>query len=331
MARHVCPNCGATVNSSEQFCPTCGDFLGYEDEPHHEEDYERFELGETPPPHVREPVVCPSCGAENAPGNRHCEECGARLSQGPLPAAPRPAVQATAGVRAVIAIGGLLLGVIIIALLFQLFSGGEEPTETSVAAGESTSTTRQVEEPDVLDPLDVNCSVEGLGSFVCTNLTSGSDALYQVNWDELEASGETLTITIQFRTAVAISHILWSNITNDDTRFQRNYRARALTISSDDSLSDTQVDLQNIPGAQTIDFASLNTNQVTITVNSAWPAQLIDGQVFTELAIDEIQVVGRPATTGPSPTTTPDDTTAPDDTTDTTSADTTTTPTTTGG
>lgn len=324
MARHVCPNCGATVNSSEQFCPTCGNYLAYEDEPHYEEDYERFELGETPPPHVREPIVCPSCGAENAPGNRHCEECGARLSQGPLPAAPRPAVQATAGVRAVIAIGGLLLGVIIIALLFQLFSGGDPTPDTSVVAEASTSTTAQVAEPDRLDPLSVDCSVEGLGSFVCSNLTSGSDALYQVNWDELQASGETLTITIQFRTAVAISRIDWSNITNDDTRFQRNYRARALTISSDDSLSDTQVDLQNIPGAQTIDFASLNTNQVTITVNSAWPAQLIDGQVFTELAIDEIEVIGRPATTGPSPTTVPGDTTG------TTGGDTTTTPTTEG-
>src|SRR5690606_15201248 len=115
MARHVCPNCGATVTGDEQFCPTCGTFMGYDDEPTGEDEYERFELGAAPPP--REPTICPSCGAANAPGNRHCEECGARLSQGPLPAAPRPAVQATAGVRAVIAIGGPLLGAANIALL----------------------------------------------------------------------------------------------------------------------------------------------------------------------------------------------------------------------
>src|SRR5688572_33503555 len=94
--------------------------MAYEDEPGYEEDYERFDLGSPPPPSYRDPVICLSCGAQNAPTNRHCEECGARLSQGPLPAAPRPAVQATAGVRAVIAIGGLLLGVIVIALLFQI-------------------------------------------------------------------------------------------------------------------------------------------------------------------------------------------------------------------
>lgn len=322
MARHVCPNCGATVTGDEQFCPTCGTFLEYEEELPAEEEYETFDLGAgPPPPSPREPVVCPSCGAENAPGNRHCEECGARLSQGPLPAAPRPAVQATAGVRAVIAIGGLLLGVIIIALLFQVFGGDEDSPDTTLAAGETTTTAFQVDEPEVLDPLDVTCSHDGVGEFTCQNLTAGSESLYQVNWEQIEAEGDTLTITIRFRSAVAISRIDWTNITNDDTRFQRNYKARALTISSDDSLSDTQIDLQNIPGTQQVDFASLNTHQVTIEVNSAWPAQLIDGQVFSELAIDEIEVIGRPATNGGATTTTEpgetDDTAEPDVTTTT--------------
>lgn len=325
MARHVCPNCGATVSGNEQFCPTCGTYLQYEDETPAEEEYETFELGATPPPPAREPVICPSCGADNAPTNRHCEECGARLSQGPLPAAPRPAVQATAGVRAVIAIGGLLLGVIVIALLFQLFTGEDEPTDTTVSAADTTSTTLQVAEPAVLDPLDVQCSAEGVGEFVCQNLISGSDALYQVNWEELEANGETLTITIRFRSAVAISRIDWTNITNDDTRFQRNYKARALTISSDDSLSDTQIDLQNIPGTQQVDFASLNTHQVTIEVQSAWPAQLIDGQVFSELAIQGIEVIGRPAEGGGTTPTTGDGTTPTTDGTTTTAPQETTT------
>ncbi|MFP3914009.1 MAG: double zinc ribbon domain-containing protein [Actinomycetota bacterium] len=314
MARHVCPSCGATVTGDEQFCPTCGTFLQHEEEMPVEDEYETFELGSGPPPAPGGPVLCPSCGAENSPTNRHCEECGARLAQGPLPAAPRPAVQATAGVRAVIAIGGLLLGVIIIALLFQLFGGDDTSPDTTPVATATTATTFQVDEPEVLDPLDVTCSEDGLGEFVCQNLTDGADSLYQVNWEELEAAGETLTITIRFRSAVAISRIDWTNITNNDTRFQRNYKARALTITSDDSLSDTQIDLQNIPGTQQVEFTSLNTHQVTIEVQSAWPAQLIDGQVFEEIAIDEIEVIGRPAANGAAGTTT----TAPGDTTDTT-------------
>ncbi|HLU31720.1 MAG TPA: zinc-ribbon domain-containing protein [Acidimicrobiia bacterium] len=320
MARHVCPECGATVTGEEQFCPTCGVFLGYDEESAGHDEYEQFELGSEPPPPPpggrRSAPICPSCGAENAPGNRHCEECGARLSQGPLPAAPRPAVQATAGVRAVIAIGGLLLGIILIALLFQLFSGDDDPTATTAAPSDTSSTTVTIQEVGVLDPLDVQCSIEGLGSFVCSNLISDSDALYQVNWEELEASGDTLTITIRFRTAVAINRIDWRNISNDDTRFQRNYRARALAITSDDSLVDVQTDLQNIPGTQSIDFSSVNTNQVTIVVNSAWPAQLIDGNVFSELAIDEIQVIGRPAATAGTTATTAPDTTETTETTE---------------
>ncbi|MGH8912449.1 MAG: zinc-ribbon domain-containing protein [Acidimicrobiia bacterium] len=327
MPRHVCHECGATVSGDEQFCPTCGTFLGYEEEEAGTDEYEHFELGAAPPP-GEDPVplrpskiVCPSCGVENAPGNRHCEECGARLSQGPLPAAPRPAVQATAGVRAVIAIGGLLLGVILIALVFQLF-GGDDPSSTTVPLAESTSSTASPVEVDRLEPLDVECSVEGLGSFICENLISGTDALYQINWPEHEATGNILTITIRFRTAVAVSRIDWHNISNDETRFLRNFRARALTISADDSFSDIQSDLQNLPGVQEIDFSSLNTQQVTITVNSVWNAEIVDENVFTELAIDEIEVIGRPVTgtsaptdttgtTGTSETSTPEQTTTP--------------------
>jgi hypothetical protein len=271
-------------------------------------EYEHFELGETPPPPDIPPsrlparVVCPSCGTENLATNRHCEECGARLSQGPLPAAPRPAVQATAGVRAVIAIGGLLLGVILIALIFQIFGGDDDPGSTLPPTAESTSTTVSPVEVGLLEPLDVECSVEGLGSFICENLISGSEALYQINWPDHVDSGETLSVTIRFRTAVAITRIDWRNIANDETRFRRNYRARALTISADDSFSDVQADLQNLPGVQEIEFASTNTNQVTITVDSAWNAEIIEDNVFTELAIDEIQVIGRPATATTDPT-----------------------------
>lgn len=322
MARHVCPECGATVTGDEQFCPTCGTFLGSEEGAGQGEDFEEFELGSAPPPARATGVVtCPSCGASNHPGNRHCEECGARLSQSPLPAAPRPAVQATAGVRAVVAIASLLLGVILIALLFRIFGGDDPSTATTAVTAESSSTTTLVtEEPDILDPLSVDCSVEGLGSFVCNNLISGQDTLYQVVWPEVEESGEELTITLRFRTAVAISRIDWRNITGDETRFRRNYRARSLSITADDVNSAVQFELQNLPGVQELTFTSLQTNQVTITVESVWQPDLVEGEVFTELAIDEIQVIGRPATGGA----TSPSTSVPGDTTDTTTTDTTT-------
>lgn len=327
MARHVCHNCGATVAGDEQFCPTCGSFLGEEEEPA-TDDYEQFELGAAPPPPAQSAavrpgaaIVCPSCGTPNTPGNRHCEECGARLSQGPLPAAPRPAVQATAGVRAVVAIAGLLLGVILIALLFRVFDGDDPGTITVPADDDATTTTATPVEPTVLDPLDVSCTVEGLGSFICENLISGTDNEFQVNWNDLVEDDQTLSITIRFRLAVAITEIQWSNIEGDETRFRRNFRARSLSISADDSVTPVQFELQNTPGTQRLPFAAVNTNQVTITVESAWPAELFEENIFSELAIDEIEVVGRPARpTAPSPNATTGTTgiSVPDETTSTT-------------
>ena len=87
-------------------------------------------------------VSCPSCGASNPPSNRHCQECGARLRQGPLPTAPRPAVQATAGVRAALAISALLFAVVVVAILFNVFSGDDTPSSTTLTASSSTSPTR---------------------------------------------------------------------------------------------------------------------------------------------------------------------------------------------
>lgn len=304
MSRQVCRNCGATVIDDDQFCPTCGEFLAHEDEPGNT--VEQFELSPVPPPPAvtaaRRPgaaIICPSCGTTNSPTNRHCEECGARLSQGPLPAAPRPAVQATAGVRAVVAIAGLLLGVVVIALIFRLFSDDANPTDTTTSAT-PTSTSLTVQEPDVLNVLDATCSAEAVGSFICENLISSTDTEYQTNWADLQDAGETLTITIQFRQGVRISAILWTNL-SDEVRFQQNFKARSLAVLADDSRTPQQFELQNTPGEQSLLFSSLFTNKLIIEVQSAYPAVLAEDNVWTELAIDEIQILGVPAT-GTAPT-----------------------------
>ena len=152
MASRKCDQCGATVPRDEQFCPSCGSFM----DPLVPEaaarrdniisvssdgNYEEFNLDN--PPREDSPsgrgasdrgsVSCPSCGASNPPSNRHCQECGARLRQGPLPTAPRPAVQATAGVRAALAISALLFGVVVIALLFNVFNGEAATSSTTLA------------------------------------------------------------------------------------------------------------------------------------------------------------------------------------------------------
>lgn len=242
-------------------------------------------------------MPCPSCGTFNPASNRHCQECGARLSQGPLPTAPRPAVQATAGVRAAVAISGLLFIVIVVALIFNVFNGDGTASDTTIAA--TTTTAPQVLEPAPIDVLDVDCDPKGLGSFTCPNLISDTNAEYQVNWEDIQAAEGNITIRLVFRQPMIVTRIDWLSI-EDPTRFRQNYRARGLTIDAQGSLTEVPAELEDTPGLQNLNYAAVNANWIEITIQSAYQAEIADGNVYRELAIAGITVWGRPA----NPTTT---------------------------
>ena len=313
MVSQSCDQCGAKVAADEQFCPNCGAFIdpmeprrppasGNVISVSSDGNYEEFSLEDGPPgedqPHdhsvsqTGHALTCPSCGAGNPSGNRHCQECGARLDQRPLPTAPRPAVQATAGVRAALAISGLLFAVIVIALLFNIF--GDDTQAAVSTLGVTTTTESTITQPAVVDILSQECSPDGLGAFTCTNLTSGTDSEYQVNWEEVEAGEGNITIKLFFRQPMIVTRIDWKNIA-DPTRFRRNYRARGLTIDAQGSLTQVPHELTDDPGLQTINYAAVNANWIEITIQSAFLAEVVEENVFRELAIDEITVWGRPA------------------------------------
>ncbi|MGH8915347.1 MAG: zinc-ribbon domain-containing protein [Acidimicrobiia bacterium] len=342
MASRKCDQCGATVAADEQFCPNCGSFIDpLAPSPalrgdnvisvNSDGNYEEFDLGAPPPPYERSgsrsastrEIACPSCGAVNPANNRHCQECGARLSQGPLPTAPRPAVQATAGVRAALAISALLIGVVVIALLFNIFNGGAEATSTTTATGVSTTTT--VAELQPIDVLLVECSQEGIGAFVCDNLISGTEAEYQFTYEGIP-EGEPITIRLTFNQPMVVQRIDWVNL-EDPVKLKRNYRARGIIIEAQDSVSPIPIQLEDVAGSQTIPYAAIDTNWIQITIESDYQAEVVEDNVFREMAIQEIRVIGRPAvTTGTSvpdtsgatsTTTAPGSTTVPGSTTTT--------------
>jgi hypothetical protein len=311
----TCHQCGASVAADEQFCPNCGAFIdpmgpgGAQRGDNvisvtSDGNYEEFSLSEPPSeggarPHRPAPgsnrvTSCPSCGAQNPPNNRHCQECGARLSQAPLPTAPRPAVQATAGVRAALAISALLFGVIVVALLFNVFNGGTASSTTLTADGTTTTPTVATLEP--IEILSADCSIEGIGSFVCDNVFTGTGAEYQLLWEGL-SEDETVTIRLTFRTPMVVQQVNWKNLEDQD-RFRQNYRARGIVVSAQNDLAPLPIQLEDLPGEQSFNYAAVNTNWIEFEVVSAFGAEVVSGNVFRELAIDEITVIGRPATSG---------------------------------
>lgn len=305
---------------ADGFCKGCGLYNaldpGKEEPPEPQEagtqpgtepGFTTFELGEQPPPEEEVPVlvpraeiVCPSCGSSNSDKNRHCEECGARLSQGPLPVAPRPAVQATAGVRALLAISAIILTVVLIAVVFNLITD-DTPIATSTTSTVATTTTTLPPEP--IEILTVDCTPPGLASFRCENLINDREGEWQINWETLEPDQE-VTIKFIFQQAINVRGIIWKNLTDGD-RFYQNHRARAVSVTYAGGVP-YPLNLEDEPGSQNLAYGALRTNDLTVTITDTYPAQIRNNRIFTELAIEGITIIGRPAalpTTSTSTTT----------------------------
>ena len=247
---------------------------------------------ETPPPAL---ISCPSCGAAQPATNRHCEQCGARLSQAALPVAPRPLGGMTAGTRALAVIGSVIGVVIVLAVLLNLFSGGDEtPGSDGGGSDVATETTATPPTNPVIDrvvPIDVRCSSElNDTSLQCGNLIDGSPDV----WNDASLQGEGAVLTFTFAPPVALEQIHFFNV-EDTVRFQRNFRIRGIEIQPDDLPGLPVIDeVPNDNARQHVTTVNtLGTTQLIIKVNSTWPSEAVDGKAFDELAIQEIEFWGR--------------------------------------
>lgn len=278
-------------------------------------DFEEFQLGEpgsyedtdsyepTYQPAPPALVTCPSPGAAQPATNRHCEQCGARLSQAPLPVAPRPLAGVSAGTRALTVILAVLAGVVVLALGFQFFGGddggtaaeettpGEEAdgtTATSVAEGEAGPIEQII-------PIDITCSSQlNDDTLACDNLIDGDDT---TDWNDASLQGEGAVFNITFADTVQLQQIHFTNLP-DDVRFRRNFRIRTLEIVTND-LPGLPIPAE-IPDdnqrPHVVQAPTLGTTTVTIRVLSTWPSEAVDGRAFDELALSEIEFWGRVVT-----------------------------------
>ena len=270
--------------------------------------FEPFELEDGPPPPGTEPAapppaskqqppqasapveqaVCPSCGAFNPAYNRHCEQCGARLTQEPLPVAPTPMVRATPGGRALSVLAAAVLVVALFALLFNVFRGGDgeeaAPTTTSTTTTAAPSVTE-------IQPTDVIASSQIADSYSDSNLIDGD---FETEWQATAEDG----ITIEFRWAqpVQIKYLEIYNIIDQD-RFLRNYRIEGYNITVDDLPGVTYRNTlkDQADGPQRIEIASIETTTLTLEILSSFASQALGGEIaFSEVVVAEIKFFGTP-------------------------------------
>ena len=301
MTQQTCSNCGANFED-QQFCPDCGQWVDPLDETH----FEEFTLGDSPPAGDDDPMVtvsdvspirqminCPSCGAANPEHNRHCEECGARIGQGPLPVAPQPMIRTTAGARALAVILGVVAVVAVIAFAWNaLFGGDDEPAPDGTS---TTTTTAPAASSQQFVPISVTCSSTletASGSFACENLVDGTDRY----WNDQSAQGRDAFIEFTFAEPIAIEQIVFKNVVDDES-FRKNYRVKGYEIVTDDLPDQQFIDqLDDDNRSQLILLATLRTRQLTFRVTSTYAAEAVTGETpFNELAIDEFEFYGRPA------------------------------------
>jgi hypothetical protein len=281
-----------------------------------DETFEPFELEEEaddqsrrPAPRSREPISpgtggggggeggppglpCPSCGAPNPPFNRHCESCGARLSQAMLPVAPQPMLRTTAGARALMVLAGVLLFVGLAAVMVWAFNRGDD----TAAASSSTTTTTQVPLDIVqLRPIRIDCTSE-LADYSCSALIDDDP---DNSWNAREG-GVGAVITFLFSPPVQISELYVHNL-EDQERFERNARIKGIEIVIDDLPQATIVELADSNEPQRVSLRSVRTSSLQLTITSAYPGQSFEGrEPFRELAAQEILFYGRvsPDTSG---------------------------------
>ena len=276
------------------------------DDPLEDIDFEEFEL--TEPGSYDEPasydaayeqppvalISCPSCGAHQHAGNKHCEQCGARLGSGTVPVAPRPLASVSAGTRALTIILAVLAGVVLLALIYTNTIGSSPDEDAADDPVDPTVTTPAVDTVgniEQITPITISCSTELNGTtLACTNLIDDTPAY----WNDNSLGGDGAVITATFATEVRLEQVQFTNLA-DSVTFRRNYRIRGVSIVANDLPGLPFVD--ELPNdnnrVHAVSTPTLNTIQVIIRVTAIWPSEAIDGRAFDELALDEIAFWGR--------------------------------------
>ncbi|MEN8041108.1 MAG: discoidin domain-containing protein [Actinomycetota bacterium] len=233
-------------------------------------------------------ISCPSCGARNPAFNHHCERCGSRLSQDPMPIAPAPAARSTAGGRALGVLAAVVLLVALVALTMNIFRGGD--SEVLTPDTDTSTTTSTVPVPTVeLIASSATASSQLGDSFGPENLIDGNP---ETRWNDESQRGVGAWLEFTFATPVQIREIELQNVTDLD-KFKQNYKIQGYTITVNDLNVPISGRLANSNEPQTVKIASLETIKLTIEVTTTHPAEPVgENPPFDELALQGIRFFG---------------------------------------
>ena len=284
-----------------------------QDKPDFDDLFEPFELGEAPTepetprrqpaprqdttdnqeivaPTVAAPppvptVACPSCGAHNPDYNRHCEQCGARLGQDPLPVAPAPTLRSSPGGRALGVLVAVVLFVALAVLIFNVFRSDDATAESSTTTSSSTTIAVAAVE---LFPSSVEASSFLTGHEPEHLIDDDPDT----DWNDEGARGVDAWLRFTFAEPVRITEIELQNLFDDD-RFKKNYKIQGYLITTNDLTIEISGRLTNTNDAQRVPIASLGTTELLIEVKSTYPAEPAgDRPPFNELALQAVRFFG---------------------------------------
>jgi hypothetical protein len=233
-------------------------------------------------------VACPSCGSANPEFNHHCERCGSRLSQDPMPIAPAPAARSTAGGRALGVLAAVVLIVALVALTMNIFRGGEADVAGPETDASSTTTTVLVPTVEIV-AASASASSQVADSFGPENLIDGNP---ETRWNDDSQRGVGAWLEFTFATPVQIREIELQNVM-DNEAFKRNYKIQGYTITVNDLNVPISGRLANSNEPQTVKIASLETITLRIDVTTTHPAEPVgEYPPFNELALQGVRFFG---------------------------------------
>lgn len=233
-------------------------------------------------------VSCPACGAQNPSFNHHCERCGSRLNTDPMPIAPAPAARTSPGFRALGVLAAVVLVVALVALMINIFRGGEGEVAGPDTSSSSTTTTQPVIVSEII-PTSVTASSQLSDAFGPENLIDGDP---ETRWNDASARGVDAWLEFTFATPVQITEMEFQNVT-DDTKFQQNYKIQGYTITVNDLNVPISGRLVNSNEPQRVRIASLETFTLRVEVSTTYPAEPVgDAPPFDELALEDVRFFG---------------------------------------